>query len=213
MQRLEDAVKSPPVDISVGSEYHRKSFTVEKLQEMCKKKGLNYHMTLGDDLYRQLFPGTLQSNATTMGEETEEDRQDRMRVHAENKVAFHSWVEKSVKDKLSQQLFYNAVVVDTKAFNKRLYRPKSERKGVVSALLQLGSTEDNAESMADRVGIFPASKENVHAAVCKHSCSFCHQHELIDGTQVVGYLPKHKTLGLTEAPWSAWHHASERYGS
>ena len=83
----------------------------------------------------------------------------------------------------------------------------------MSALLQLGVTQDNVERMAGRIVVFSTSQEDVHAAVCKHSCSLCHQHELIDGTQVVGYLPTHKTLGLTDAPWSEWHRASARYGN
>ena len=85
---------------------------------MCKQKGLNYRMTKGDDLYRELFPGTLQQ-VTTTNAETEEERQDRMCVHAENTRAFRSWVNKNIKDKLSQQLFCRAPVVDIKAFNKR----------------------------------------------------------------------------------------------
>ena len=32
LQRLKDAIQSPPIDTSVGSEYHRNSFSVEKLQ-------------------------------------------------------------------------------------------------------------------------------------------------------------------------------------
>ena len=49
--RLETAIKSPPVDIGVGSQYHRTLFTADQLREKCKNKGLNHLYTLYTDKY------------------------------------------------------------------------------------------------------------------------------------------------------------------
>ena len=46
----------------------------------------------------------------------------------------------------------------------------------------------------------------------RHSCTVCHQHELLDGTRVLGFEPKNSTMGLVEASWSEWRRASKRYG-
>ena len=117
-----------------------------------------------------------------------------------------------MKDKLFQVLMFNAPVPDTRALKPQIYRPHIPKEGITAALITLGVTGATASCMAEEVGVFLADRHLVRKSVCKHTCTVCHQHELKDGTKVLGFEPVRKMVSLTVAPWSEWKRASSKAG-
>ena len=181
-------------------------------QDLCKKKGLNYLLNDGNELYAELFNVQI-TNAVDTEEQkrqAEKERQEKLIVQQKNRKNFDKYVQKYMKDKLFQELMFNAPVPDTRALKPQIYRPLIPKEGITAALITLGVTEATASCMVEEVGVFPADRHLVRKSVCKHTCTVCHQHELKDGTKVLGFEPVHKMVSLTVAPWSEWKRASSK---
>ena len=179
---------------------------------MCKQKALNYLLTDGDKLYEELFDVNMTDKNGGQTGETDQERQDRLMVRQQNRLNFDSYLRKHLGDRLDQELFFTAPVLDTRAFYPQTYRPPIPRSGVIKAMVALGVNKWDAEAMAAAVSADPADRHQVREACCRYSCSVCHQYELTDGTQVLGFKPRNKTVELEVAEWSAWQRASPLVG-
>ena len=179
---------------------------------MCRKKALNYQSNDGGELYYELFGVAPADKIDDETRETEKERQDRELVGKQNREKFQAWVVDNIADKLYQDLLLRAPVVDTRAFNKHNYRPLIPEQGIIDTLLAYGVQEAVARDMVKDIGEFPANRAAIQKGLCEHTCTRCHQHELKDGTKILGYKPVRTTMDLEVAPWSDWHTADPRSG-
>ena len=179
---------------------------------MCRKKALNSRLDDGNELYHELFGVRVHTINGGGPTETDQERRDRKRVGQQNRESFHDYLRGNVVDKLYQELMIRADVVDRKAFNPSSYRPLIPKNRMVSALKTLGVSEAEAKNMAHQVNDFPADRSYIRKIVCEHTCTVCHQHQLKDGTRVLGFKSKSSTVELETADWSVWHRASALVG-
>ena len=178
---------------------------------MCRSRALNHLLSNGDELYEEYFGKRISGDMHDV-EESGEDAQDRALVQSQNRLKFDDYVGSHIMDKVDQQLFYASPVPDTKDFNPLLYRPQIEEKSCKNALLALGVEEAVVFDIISAVSEFPTNRASIKAIVCARTCCRCHQHELVDGSKILGFKQKHVTLGLQDKQWSEWQRASKRYG-
>ena len=150
-------------------------------------------------------------NSEVVGE-TEQERKDRLQQRQKNRNSFDNYLLRNMADRIDQALYLSADVVDTRPFNPHTFRPLITRLQTIAALVAMGVEETAACDMVAEVSNFPVSCETVKKEVCLLSCTVCGQHELKEGTRIMGFLPRHETIGLTMAPWSEWQPARARYG-
>ena len=102
--RLENAAQAPPIDITVGSIWHRNQFTAVQLKQMCKEKGLDYLIKDGNDLYLEYFHQPVRDGSSNKtAQEKKEEEQDRLLVQQENRVKFDAYVKNNITDKIDQE--------------------------------------------------------------------------------------------------------------
>lgn len=173
---------------------------------------LNSSFTKHEHLYAEVFDVPAPTSNVVKAE-TEQEKEERLEIEAQNRQRFDDHVKSNVKDQLDQQLFYNAPVLDIRTFNSKLHRPLTPREGFIKALVELGVDCKDAEEMAVDIGEFPVDRKDAKKVVCKHSCDVCHQHQLVDGTLVRGFMPIKNTLGLTlYEDFCDWQLSNPRYG-
>ena len=173
LNRLEEAVRAPPVDISVGSQHHQDSFSAEQLRNMCKAKFLNHLHTSRGDLYKEYFGVKITNTVNVAPTEIEEERQDRLMVNQKNRESFDIYVKNKVMDAVDQQLYHVAEVPDTTAFNPHLYRPDVSKDQFISAMLSLGVERSAVDEMTNDISSWPVDRRKAKEICCLRSCEVC----------------------------------------